>query len=133
QCMSRALHRLGRFSVRHRRLVAAAWLLAVGPLWLAVAGAGGSYSRPFRIPGGASQRATDLLVERFPQVAGATAQVVVHTPEGDLTAGEEARALADLVERVGELPHVLMALDPAVTGLVSPDGRTAIVRVQYDG
>ena len=131
--MSRALHRLGRFSVRHRRLVVVAWLLAVGLLWLAVASAGGSYSGDFRIPGAESQRATDLLEERFPQVAGATAQVVVHTPEGDLTAGEEARALADLVERVGELPHVLMALDPAVTGLVSPDGRTAIVRVQYDG
>ena len=131
--MSRALHRLGRFSVRRRRPVVVAWLLAAGLLWLAVAGSGGSYSGDFRIPGAESQRATDLLEERFPQVAGATAQVVVHTPDGDLTAGHEARALGDLVERIGELPHVLVALDPSVTGLVSPDHRTAIVRVQYDG
>ena len=129
--MSRALHRLGRFAVRRRGLVLVLWLVAAAMLWTGATTTGGGYSDDFRIPGVESQQALDVLVERFPEAAGGSAQVVVHAPEGDLDEPDEAGALADLVERLGDLPHVVTVLDPAATGLVSEDRTTAMARVQY--
>ncbi len=129
--MSRALHRLGRFAVRRRGIVLLGWLIAAALLWTGVTAADGGYSDNFRIPGVESQQALDVLMERFPEAAGGNAQVVVHSPEGDLDEAAEAGALDDLVGRLGDLPHVETVLDPAATGLVSEDRTTAMVRVQY--
>jgi RND superfamily putative drug exporter len=129
--MSRALHRLGRFAVRRRGTVLLLWLVAAAALWTGATAAGGGYSDDFRIPGVESQQALDVLMERFPEAAGGSAQVVVHTPEGDLDDPAHAAAVADLVERLGDLPHVATVLDPAATGLVSEDRTTAMARVQY--
>ena len=59
--MANLLYRLGRFSYRRRRLVAAVWalflaLLGVGALTLA-----GKTANTFSIPGTESQRALDAL------------------------------------------------------------------------
>jgi RND superfamily putative drug exporter len=131
--MSLALHRLGRFAVRRRWLVLVGWLAAAAVLWGAAGAAGGGYSSDFRIPNVESQQALDVLTERFPEAAGGSAQVVVHTADGDLRAGADQRALADLVGRLGDLPLVSTVVDPAAVGLVSPEGDTALVRVQYEG
>jgi RND superfamily putative drug exporter len=131
--MSRALHRLGRFAVNRRWLVLVGWLVAAAVLWGAALGSGGGYSSDFRIPNVESQQAVDLLTERFPEAAGGSAQVVVHTDSGDLRAGEGQAAVADLVARLGDLPDVSTVVDPAAVGLVSEDGATALVRVQYTG
>ena len=129
--MSRALHRLGRFAVRRRGLVLLLWLVAAATLWTGATTAGGGYSDDFRIPGVESQQALDVLVERFPEAAGGSAQVVVHATDGDLDDPANARALADLVERLEDLPRVATVLDPAAIGLVSEDRATAMARVQY--
>ena len=129
--MSRALHRLGRFAVRRRGIVLLGWLIAAALLWTGVTAADGGYSDDFRIPGVESQQALDVLMERFPEAAGGSAQVVVHAPEGDLDEPARAGAVTDLVERLGHLPHVETVLDPADTGLVSADRTTAMARVQY--
>ncbi|HEX6568510.1 MAG TPA: MMPL family transporter, partial [Acidimicrobiales bacterium] len=131
--MSRALHRFGRFAVRRRRLVLVAWLAAAVALWAAAGASGGGYSNDFGLPDVESQRAVDVLADRFPQAAGATAQVVVHTEDGDLTSPASRRAVADLVERLGGMPHVASVLDPQATGLVTEDGRTALTQVRYRG
>jgi putative drug exporter of the RND superfamily len=130
--MSRALHRLGRWAARRRWLVVAAWVLAAAGLWAGAGASGGGYDDDFRIPDVESQRALDVLAERFPEASGATAQVVVHTADGDLAAPDDAAAVAALVDRLGELPHVQAVIDPQAVGLVSADGRTALTRVQYD-
>jgi RND superfamily putative drug exporter len=131
--MSRALHRLGRFAVERRRLVLVAWLAAAAVLWGTAGASGGGYSSDFRIPNVESQQALDVLTERFPEAAGGSAQVVVHTDDGDLRTGAAERAVADLVDRLGELPRVSTVVDPQAVGLVSADGRTALARVQYSG
>jgi RND superfamily putative drug exporter len=130
--MSKALHRLGRFAVRRRRAVLLAWLAAAALLWAGATGAGGAYSDDFRIPGVESQKALDVLAERFPEAAGGSAQVVVHTDDGDLAAPDHEPVVADLVERLGTMPGVVTAIDPQAVGLVSDDGHTALVQVQYD-
>ena len=129
--MSRALHRLGRFAVRRRGTVLLVWLVIAAALWSGATATGGGYSDDFRVPGVESQQALDVLTERFPEAAGGSAQVVVHARDGDLDDPANVRALADLVDRVGDLPRVATVLDPAASGLVSEDRTTALARVQY--
>jgi RND superfamily putative drug exporter len=131
--MSRALHRLGRLAVRRRWFVLAAWLGAVVVAWAGAGAAGGGYSDDFRVPGVDSQRAVDVLTERFPEAAGGSAQVVVHAADGDLAEPAGDRAITGLIGRLEALPRVVTVLDPRTVGLVSQDGRTALARVQYDG
>jgi putative drug exporter of the RND superfamily len=130
--MSRALHRLGRFAVRRRRAVVLAWLAATAVLWAVASTAGSGYSDDFRIPGVESQQALDVLDERFPEASGAGAQVVVHTDDGDLASPEHRVTIADLVDGLGDMPQVVSVVDPQALGLVSADGRTALIQVQYD-
>ena len=131
--MSRALHRLGRSAVRRRWLVLLVWLVGGAALWAPACAAGGGYANDFGLPDVESQRALDVLEERFPAAAGATAQVVVHTESGDLASPENERAIGDLVARLGDMPHVTTVLDPRAAGLIAGDGQTALARVQYDG
>jgi RND superfamily putative drug exporter len=128
--MTAFLYRLGRGTVRRRRLTVLAWtLVAVGVIALAQT-AGGSMSDTFEIPGVESQRALDVLEEDFPSEAGTSAQLVFAVPEdagGTLSDPAAARAvdaaLADVatqpdVGQVGELQR-------------SPDDRIAYADVQY--
>ena len=131
--MSRALHRLGRSAVRRRWLVLLVWLVGGAALWATACAAGGGYANDFGLPDVESQRALDVLEERFPAAAGATARVVVHTESGDLASPENERAIGDLVARLGDMPHVTTVLDPRAAGLIAGDGQTALARVQYDG
>ena len=106
-----------------RWLVLVGWLAAAAVLWGAAGASGGGYSSDFRIPNVESQKALDVLTERFPEAAGGSAQVVVHTDDGDLRTGAGQRAVADLVDRLGALPRVSTVVDPAAVGLISADGR----------
>jgi putative drug exporter of the RND superfamily len=133
--MSRALHHLGRAAVRRRWLVVAAWLLAAALLWAGAVASGGGYSDDFRLSDVESQRALDVLTDRFPEQAGARAQVVIHSDDPDdgaLTSATNRAAVADLLERLRALPHVADVIDPLAVGMVSEDGRTALTQVRYD-
>ncbi|MGW6022333.1 MMPL family transporter [Streptomyces sp. NPDC055099] len=131
--MSTFLYRLGRLSFRRRKLVALVWL---GLLVAAITGAvtlSGPTSEEFRVPGTESQKANDLLAERFPQAAadGATARVVFAAPKGEkLTDGPEARAAIDeTVATLKSAPHV--AKVEYASDLVSKDGRITFAQVSY--
>ncbi|MGW1340240.1 MMPL family transporter [Kribbella sp. NPDC002412] len=133
--MATFLYRLGRFAFRRRRLVVLAWL---GLLATGVAGAAtlsGSTADGFSIPGTESQRAADLLNERFPQ-AGAdagTARVVFRAPDGQKLT--DPAATAEVQETVGRLeaaPQVARVIDPFTAKAISADGRTGYAQVTYD-
>lgn len=131
--VSTFLYRLGRLSFRRRKLVALVWL---GLLVAAITGAvtlSGPTSEEFRVPGTESQKANDLLAERFPQAAadGATARVVFAAPPGDkLTDTPEARAAIDetvaTLKRAPDVAKVDYSPD-----LVSKDGRITFAQVSY--
>ena len=80
--MSRFLYRLGRSSARNRRWVVVAWILVIVGLFAGGKIAGGEMKDEFSLPGVEAQQATDLLKTSFPAFAGASAQVVFHSPEG---------------------------------------------------
>jgi RND superfamily putative drug exporter len=139
------LSRLGGSAARHPWRVITVWLLAAG-LALGAAGAlGGRTTDAMTVPGLDSQRAADLLHKAGSDRAGMTAQVVVAPKDGVTTFLEPGPArteLARLQADIASLPHVLGTNDLAGalaagreaavrTGFVSPDGRVAVVRVQY--
>ncbi|MDQ1386202.1 MAG: putative drug exporter of the superfamily [Actinomycetota bacterium] len=128
--MSRFLYRLGRFAVRRRRLVLAAWLLALALLVVGGQVAGGTLRDDIKVPGSGSQQAQDVLTAKFPSQAGSSAQVAVHARTGTLTAGRNAAALASALTAIKSLPHVVGASDALSTK--SAPGTIALVNVTYD-
>ena len=149
--LSKALLRLGASAARHPWRVIAAWLVAATLAVLAAVAFGGRNADSITAPGLDSQRAAELIERAGTGQEGMTAQVVV-TPLDDgatfFDHGSARTALTRLQTEVRRLPHVLGTSDPAGAlgaggdatarrdatvrdGLVSADGRIAVVRVQY--
>ncbi|WEH16572.1 MMPL family transporter [Streptomyces sp. VNUA24] len=143
--LSKALLRLGAGAARHPWRVIAAWLVATTLAVLAAVAFGGRTADSMTAPGLDSQRAAELIERARTGQEGMTAQVVVTPLDGSATffdRGSARTALTRLQAEVGRLPHVLGTSDPAGAldaradtavrgGLVSADGRIAVVRVQY--
>ncbi|MFT7597634.1 MAG: RND superfamily putative drug exporter [Acidimicrobiales bacterium] len=143
--MSHALYKLGRFAARRPWTVIGSWLFAA----LIIIGASSVFGREltdsFDVPGLDSQAAIDLLSEANSEQAGTTAEVVVAPLDESDTffdAPEAQQDLAELQVALAGLPNVLSTNDLAgalssdpqtavASGSVSPDGRVAIVRLQY--
>ncbi|MFY1596183.1 MMPL family transporter [Micromonospora sp. WMMD737] len=130
--MATLLYRLGRGSMRRRRLVAAIWLVVLVGLGLAAATLRGPIADNFTMPGTESQRALDLLAEQFPAASGATGTIAVKAPaDGALASPQGQAVVKELTQEAATLPGVVGAVDPFQVGAVSPDGRYALVQVQF--
>ncbi|GAA2800315.1 MMPL family transporter [Kribbella solani] len=129
--MATYLYRLGRFAFRRRRLVVLIWL---GLLAAGVTGAvtlSGPTAAGFSIPGTESQRAADLLHDRFPQSGAdsASARIVFQAPPGQKLAGNPQ--VRQTLDRLAKAPQVAHVLDPFAAKAISPDGRTGYAQVTY--
>ncbi len=143
--MSRALYKIGRFAATRPWLVVGSWLA----LAIVVIGASATIGRPLvdsaDVPGLDSQDATDLLTRAQSDQAGLTAQLVLTPidPEATFFTSAEARsALTGIEATAVRLPKVLGSNDVSgslaagtdaaiASGGVSPDGRVALIRLQY--
>ncbi len=143
--MSQSLYRLGRTAARRPWVIIASWLV----LTVVVVGASSTFGHrlqdSMQVPGLDSQQASELMAAAGTGEAGLTAQVVVTPLDDDATFFDsvEARtALAQLQTDAAALPHVLGTTDPAGAlgsgpeaavqdGVVSADGRVALIRLQY--
>ncbi len=143
--MSHALYRMGRFAARRPWVVIGSWLLAAVVVIAASSAFGRELGDSVEVPGLDSQQATELLTTARSDRAGLTAQVVV-TPRDDgvtfFDSADARGALAEVQAAAKALPNVLGTSDPvgalsrgreaaAASGAVSPDGRVALLRVQY--
>lgn len=109
------------------------WILIAVGLVAANRFAGGVTVDNFDVPGVESQVAVELMQERFPDRAGATAMVVLHSPDGRVDDPASAGAIDEVIQRVRVLDHVTSVTDPIATPMsISSDGRTAFAAVQYD-
>ena len=145
--MSGALERLGRFAARRPWVVIATWAAVCLVVLTAAASFGRELDDPFEAPGLDSQRATELLTRAGAGDMGLGADVVLtpRDPSENLFDSPRARAdVARVQEAVAALPHVLGTSDPAGvldagrqsavdSGVVSPDGEVALIRIQYPG
>ncbi|MDQ0596008.1 RND superfamily putative drug exporter [Streptomyces canus] len=132
--MATFLYRIGRWAFRQRRLVGGLWL---GALVLAVVGAAvapAGEEEDLSMPGTESQKAFDLLDERFPQSnsQGAEARLVFQAPDGQrVTAREHKAAVEDTLGSLDGGDQVASTTDPYDTGAVSEDGTIAYSTVTY--
>jgi RND superfamily putative drug exporter len=142
--MTHGLYRLGRLAARRPWAVIGAWLV-VAVLVIAASGAQGrDLEDTFDVPGLDSQQARELLTAAGSDRAGLTAQVVATPRDEGATFFDSPRAraaLAEIQDGAAALPAVLGTSDPAgalssgraaaSSGSVSPDGRVAVIRLQY--
>jgi putative drug exporter of the RND superfamily len=130
--MATLLYRLGRGSFRRRGLVVLIWLVVLAGLGGAAAVFKGATASDFTMPGTESQRAIDALQREFPEASGATGTIVIASPQGQqLTTPANHAAVEAVVQEAGTVPGVLGAVDPFAVHAVSPDGRYALIQVQF--
>jgi RND superfamily putative drug exporter len=127
--MSRRLYSLGRFAARRPWAVIAVWVMASILVIGASSAFGAELEDSMEVPGLDSQAAVDLLSEAGSDTAGLTAQVVARPLDGATFAdSDQARAdLQGLRDGLSDLPNVVGVAEPAI----SPDGRVALLRMQY--
>jgi RND superfamily putative drug exporter len=127
--MSSALYRLGRLAARRPYATVGAWLAVAVLVVAASAGFGKKLEDTFDVPGTDSAHARAVLSAAGSARAGLTAQIVVTPRVSGATlrdAPGASAALAELQAGAAAMPHVLDA-----RRAVSPDGRVAVIRVQY--
>lgn len=126
-----ALYRWGAFAVRNRWKVLGGWiafLILFGGISFALKGA---FNDHFSIPGADSQRAFDLLEERFPSQSGETATIVFQSDSG--IASQEAQ-IKSLLDSVATMPHVGAINDSPLSNPanINADGTVGYATVQFD-
>ncbi|NOX31192.1 MAG: MMPL family transporter, partial [Actinobacteria bacterium] len=142
--MSSALYRMGRFAARHPWFIIGLWLVAAIGVIATASAFGRELEDTFEVPGLDSHQAVELLSAAQSDRAGLTARVVVTPIDEQATFFDsiEAAALTKTQNIVGALPNVLGINDPAGAlaadpdtalsgGVVSPDGRIALIQLQY--
>jgi RND superfamily putative drug exporter len=115
---------LADWCYRQRRLVVVLWIAAVAAAFALASSFGEEAKQDYLQPGSESQAAAETLQTKFPQRAGDTVQVVLHSEDGFASAVVRARAddiFADLTA------------NPQVIGVASPFSEGAARQVSEDG
>ncbi|WP_413808562.1 MMPL family transporter [Streptomyces sp. OE57] len=132
--MATFLYQMGRLAFRRRWYVALVWAAVLAAVGLGALKASGGSDEEFSMPGIESQKAFDLMEQRFPGASadGATARVVFVAPSGEkVTATENRQAVEKAVANLGDGAQVASAVDPFQAKAVSKDGTTAYATVTY--
>jgi putative drug exporter of the RND superfamily len=123
------LYGLGQVSVRHRRVVVAVWVVLFVLLAVAARSVGPDLNDNLTLPGSDSQKATDLLQERFPSQANGTNPVVLRAPSGaKITDAKYKQPIDATIATFKKDPDVRDATSPLTTADIrSKDGRTGYI------
>ncbi|WP_405564023.1 MMPL family transporter [Streptomyces phaeochromogenes] len=129
--MNRLTRRIGDASARRPWVTIGAWVAALA-LVLPLAGlVGGSFVDDLVAPGSQSEKAMELLEDRFPEASGGSAVAVFAVPEGERI-DRHRPAVEAAVDRIADVKHVATVTDPFIGGTISPDGRIGYVQVTFD-
>ncbi|MFJ9894289.1 MMPL family transporter [Streptomyces sp. NPDC091280] len=133
--MATLLYHLGRVAFRWRWFVTLLWVAVLGAVGFAAAKAPAAPDDGFTMPGIESQKAFDLLEQRFPGTAadGASARIVFVAPNGEkVTATDNRAAIEKLVTEAADGAQVASAVDPFTAKAVSADASTAYSTVTFE-
>src|SRR5215207_6184311 len=126
------MRKLAAWCHDRRRTVIGLWVAAfflIAALW---ATAAGEYSNNFQLPGTESQRAYDLLKDKFPEQSGDTASVVFAVDEGSVLDESKRPQIERVRAEIAKSPEVLAVGDPFAQGApVSPDGKITFAQIQF--
>ncbi|SDS79777.1 MMPL family transporter [Microlunatus soli] len=135
--MSSFLYGLGRAAFRHRFRVLGVWLAILVLAGLGALGLGKTFDNAFTLPGTSSQQALTQLEHTFPQVSGASAQVIMVAPDGESVRDAEVRdAIDDAVADYKKMDQVAAAASPFdknAGDAIAEGGKAALISVQLDG
>jgi RND superfamily putative drug exporter len=109
---------------RRPRIATLVVLLGITAIIGGAVAVGGTFKDDFTVPGIESQKAQDLLEQRFPTQSGTQATLVFSAKDGDL----DQAAIDTALSAVSEQPHVVSVEKPRV----SDDGHVAYTTVSYD-
>jgi putative drug exporter of the RND superfamily len=130
--MAVLLYRIGGVAYRRRRFVAAFWLAALVALGVGAATLKGPTSDVFNVPGTESQRAIDLLNEKFPGTGGATARIVFAAPAGHtLNEPRYRKLIAPTVALARKVPQTVDAGTIQKTLQVSSGDKVAFADLHF--
>ncbi|GGU96108.1 membrane protein [Kitasatospora herbaricolor] len=122
--MSSLLGRLGGAAAARPWRTLVAWLLLLTAAFALALTVGGTPRDSYRVPGTPSQAGADLLAERFPEMSGAGARVVVHDRDG---ARVPDAVLGELTGRLTGLRGTPIVAPP----VFSQSGDTALIALTY--
>src|SRR3954470_2664421 len=126
------MRRIAAWCHDRRRTVIGLWVAAfivLAGLWGTAAG---DYANTFRLPGTESQRAYDLLKDKFPQQAGDTATVVFAVDSGRVVQASHRPQIERALAEIKKSPEVLGVGDPFAKGApVSRDGKITFAQIQF--
>ena len=130
--MATCLYRLGGWAFDNRRKVLLGWVVVLALVIASASAFSGTFSSKFEVPGTESQRAQDLLYEKYPGAGGASARVVYVAPQGEkLTDPENKAAIMESAEKASKAKDVSQVVDPYTAKAISKDGRIAYSDVIY--
>ncbi|MFE2534698.1 MMPL family transporter [Streptomyces sp. NPDC059371] len=133
--MASFLYRLGQTAFRKRRWVLLLWVAVVAVVGFKGLTAADGSDDSSSMPGIESQKAFDLIDQRFPgtEADGASARIVFVAPDGQkVTAADNREAIEKTVADAAAGGQVASAVNPFQANAVSKDGSTAYATVTYE-
>ncbi|WP_344831351.1 MMPL family transporter [Actinocorallia longicatena] len=128
------LYRWGRLAFRRRWAAVVLWVVVLAGVGSGAVLAPAAPDDGFSMPGTESQKAFDLIEQRFPGggAEGADARIVFIAPDGQkVTTAKYRSAITATVTEAGRGPQTARATDPFTSGGVSGDGSTAYATITY--
>jgi putative drug exporter of the RND superfamily len=130
--MATFLYRLGGWAFERRWRVIAAWVVVIGLVVASAAAFSGKTNDKFTVPGTESQRAQELLEQKYPAASGAYARMVFAAPEGEkLTDQKNHDAVMASLAQAKQADDVAQVIDPYSAHAISKDGRIGYADVIY--
>ncbi|MEU5027742.1 MMPL family transporter [Streptomyces milbemycinicus] len=132
--MAAFLYQLGRLAFRRRWWVTLLWVAVLAAVGFGAVKAPAAPDTGDSMPGIESQKAFDLMDQRFPgaKADGASARIVFVAPHGEkVTAADNRAAVEKVVHGVAGSGQVAGAVDPFQARAVSKDAGTAYATVTY--
>ncbi|MCW3002128.1 MAG: family transporter [Conexibacter sp.] len=129
------MRNLARWCFRHRRIVLAAWIVALVGLTVLHSTAGSNYKDEFKLSGTDSFDALHLLQRSAPKASGDQEQIVVRAKGGKITDAAVRQRVETMLGQVSKLPHVATVdspYGPNAATHVSKDGTIAYATVTLD-
>ena len=129
--MNRFTRSIAMVSARHPWRTIASWIVVLGAVFVLAGSGGGHFIDAFSAKGSQSERAMQLLEDKFPEATRAQALVVFAVDDGQ-TLESKRHAVEEVLTDVAAADHVVDVADPFASGSISDDGRIGYASITLD-